>query len=74
MKNSERRRVCTLPENKHLSLRPCPICDALTVEESGDNFKGIVTCSNCGQKTPTCNGTKAAIELWNNRNKIEDWI
>ena len=52
---------------------PCPICNALTVEESGDDFDGDVVCRNCNFATPVCYGTKAAIKLWNDRKNIEDW-
>ena len=71
--NSKRTQVCALPENKHLTLLPCPICNALTVEESGDDFDGDVVCRNCNFATPVCYGTKAAIKLWNDRKNIEDW-
>ena len=72
MKN-KRAKKCKLPENQYLILLPCPECDALTVEESGDDFDGDVSCLNCGLLTPLCYGTKAAIRMWNDRKNIEDW-
>ena len=58
---------CTLPENHELSLTPCPDCGSLDVEESGDDFDGMVNCSKCGLATYLCYGTKTAIKVWNER-------
>jgi uncharacterized Zn finger protein len=64
---------CNLPENKDLFLCSCPECGSDDVEESGDDFDGVVGCNKCGLMTYHCYGTKAAISVWNKRKKLELW-
>lgn len=53
------------PHNDHrLHIDPCP-CGYLHPEVSGDDFDADVYCPKCSRITPTCFGTKGAINWWN---------
>lgn len=64
-----------IPSKYHpeLQIDVCPNCNSSDVEESGDDYDGMVNCNYCSLSTPTFTGTKSAINAWNKRAYKDKW-
>jgi hypothetical protein len=57
-----------------LTLAPCANCNSANVQDGGDDFDADVICNDCRLITPVFLGTRNAINAWNDRLYMDQWV